>query len=632
LEEFEKELKLGFLDEAEQAVSDTEQCFLALETNPEDEENLNKIFRLAHNLKGSSKAVGFDEFGAFTHEFESFILKVKNGELKTTPQVINLLLRANDHIGLFISELKSNLDARLDSKTLIHELTYFSETSEEVSTEVSEEASEEVSVESSEENSNIENESSDEEKLIVEELISSEDLNSNDESVAVVALDAVMSNVTPILKVLPEIQESPPVSNVLPTKSNSKPASQGATDESIRVALSKVELLINFVGEMVILQSVMKEQVHQINSELLKKTVLQLGKVGKEIQDLSMSLRMMPVKPTFQKMIRIVRDTAQQLNKDVTLHLEGEETELDKTVLEKINDPLVHLIRNSVDHGIESSDVRVSRGKSAKGNVTLRAFHQSGKLVLEVKDDGGGIDPNYLKKKAIEKGILSSTANLTDREALNLIFAPGFSTKEKVTDVSGRGVGMDVVRSNIQELSGEIQMESELEKGSLFRITLPLTLAIVEAMVVTYSREKFVIPLNHVYETLKPNPNMIETKSGLGDVLMLRGENMPLVRLGDFFGIKNNTPQHEMIAMVIKSGKQPFAILVDDILGQYQVVIKQLGRDLSDIKGVSGSTILGDGRPALIIEPQDLLKRKITNNYSPVQPVKGDIKIGGIAS
>lgn len=294
-------------------------------------------------------------------------------------------------------------------------------------------------------------------------------------------------------------------------------------------------------------------------------------------------------------------------------------------MLEKINDPLVHLIRNSVDHGIENSELRVTRGKAAKGSVDLIATHQAGKLVLEVKDDGGGLDAEKLKKKAIEKGILKPETNLTEREAYNLVFAPGFSTKEQVTDVSGRGVGMDVVRTNILELGGEIQIESELGKGTCFRITLPLSLAIIDAMVLTTSNEKFVIPLNHVYETLSPEQKMIQKNSGLGDILLLRGENLPLFRLGDFFGLKSSKRPDEMIAMVVRTGARPFAMLVDDILGQYQVVIKQLGPELAGIKGVSGSTILGDGKPALIIEPQDLLKRKLTNGYvaPTLQPVTG---------
>ncbi len=290
-----------------------------------------------------------------------------------------------------------------------------------------------------------------------------------------------------------------------------------------------------------------------------------------------------------------------------------------KLCLKKLNDPLVHLIRNSVDHGIENVEIRKKSGKSEKGHVTLSAFHQSGKLVIQVIDDGGGLNPQKLIAKAIEKGILKNGVQLTDKEAYQLIFAPGFSTKEKVTDVSGRGVGMDVVKTNITDLGGEIRIESAIDKGTTITIILPLTLAIIESMVVTYSSQKFIIPLSQVYETLNPKINMVQETHDLGSILMLRGENIPLVRLGDFFDIKSQNPLHSMIAMVIRTSAEPFALVVDDILGQFQVVTKPLGTDLADTKGVSGTTILGDGKPALILECNDLLKRKLKNNYTPAK-------------
>jgi len=614
MDDFEKELKIGFLEEAAQAIADVEQCFLALESDPDNIENINKIFRLAHNLKGSSKAVGFDEFGQFTHEFETFILRVKNGDLKVSSAVVNLLLRANDHVSMMIEGLKDNLDAHFDSTSLLQEMITFQEV--------------------------------DIEEVINEEpLIEIEDVKSIEpisESILEMAAETapetvpeVISEGAPAEVVSEKLAnlESQPI-NVIPLNSNvtstqavskgAAPVNSSPQEENIRVALSKVETLINFVGEMVILQSVLREQSHLLENPLIRKTVHQLGKVGKEIQDLSMGLRMVPVKPTFQKMVRIVRDTAQALNKDVSIQLSGEETELDKTVLEKINDPLVHLIRNSVDHGIENAELRKSRGKSERGQVRLSAYHKSGKLQIEVADDGGGLDPDKLQKIAIAKGVLKPGVQLTEKEAFQLIFAPGFSTKEKVTDVSGRGVGMDVVRTNITDLGGEIKIDSVIGQGTTFTITLPLTLAIVESMVVTYSNHKFVIPLSQVFETLNPKENMIQHSHDLGPVLMLRGENIPLVRIGDFFEIKSSVPLTNMIAMVIRTGKEPFALVVDDILGQYQVVTKPLGSELADTKGVSGTTILGDGKPALIIECNDLLKRKLKNNYVPVN--KGTLK------
>ncbi len=563
--DFETELKLSFLEEAEQSISEVENCFLILETEPQNLENLNKIFRLAHNLKGSSKAVGFDEFGAFTHEFETFILKVKNGQLDCTPQVVNILLQSNDHVSKMIQGLKGDLAATFNSVDLLNQMRNYTpgETKEQPAPIVeAPKASSEPSIDE------------------------------------ILAQEAALANQPKIVAKAPSAA--------------AKPTIAVSADESIRVALSKVEALLNSVGEMVILQSVLKEQVLTTQNDQLIATVLQLSKISKEIQESSMSLRMTPVKPTFQKMQRIVRDTSLALNKEVTLTLVGEETELDKTVLEKINDPLVHLIRNSVDHGIEKADVRSAQGKSEKGNVTLSAYHQSGKLVIEVSDDGGGLNPEKLRQIAIQKKIISESQKLSDDECRNLIFAPGFSTKEAVTDVSGRGVGMDVVKTNITELNGEVQIISELGKGTTFRIILPLTLAIIDSLIILSGGQKFAVPLVHVHETLRPHINQIQTNKNLGETLLLRGENLPVYRVGDFFGLKTSPQTTDLIALVIRSSKKPFCLMVDDILIQNEIVTKPLGLELQNLKGVSGSTILADGKPALILEPQDLILRKRT--------------------
>lgn len=623
MDDFERELKIGFLEEAEAGLTDTEQCFLSLEINPGDIENLNKIFRLAHNLKGSSKAVGFAEMGDFTHEFETFILKVKNGELKATPLVVDLLLRCNDHLTKMVQALKIDIEAKFDSSSLLAEMKVASSGGSEPQLEAKVQSQGNSAPSSPQQSSPAPG------PIAIEP---------NLELLAELEAQGFLEpkEIPPAPRAPVHAQAVAPTANEHadsqhPDQHHHHQHQQGGkqqvVEETIRISLSKLENLLNYVGEMVILQSVLREQSLEVDSLLLKKTVHQLGKVGKEIQDLSMSLRMVPVKPTFQKMQRIVRDTAMALNKDVGIHLFGEATELDKTVLEKISDPLVHLIRNSVDHGIEMPEVRVAAGKTAKGHVRLSAFHESGKLVLEVKDDGGGLNPAKLKAKAIEKGIIKPDAVLTEKEAFNLIFAPGFSTKELVTDVSGRGVGMDVVRTNVVDLSGDISIDSVLGKGTTFRITLPLTLAIIDAMILTFGPEKFVLPLNHVHETLRPTPAQIQDSTGLGQILMLRGENMPIYRLGDFFGRKSKLATTAMIAIVIKNGSKFFAILVDDILGQYQLVVKQLGPELRHFKGVSGSTILGDGKPSLILEPADLFKRKIVSygqaGLPPVQSLGG---------
>ncbi len=373
------------------------------------------------------------------------------------------------------------------------------------------------------------------------------------------------------------------------------------------------------VGELVILQTVLQEQSQAGNPLAVRKTAQQLGKVTKEVQDISMGLRMIPLKQTFQKMQRIVRDTSTALGKKVQIELQGEETEVDKTVLENLADPLVHLIRNAVDHGIESTEERIKSGKPETGTVVLAAYQQSGSLVIEIRDNGGGINADRLRAKAVEKGILKPNTTMSDADAYNLIFHSGFSTKAQVTDVSGRGVGMDVVKTNIERLQGNIQLETELGKGTCFKIRLPLTLAIIDGMVIRLDDQRFVIPLTHIHECTRPGADDVSMVTGLGEVFLLRGENMPLFRLENLLGRrpKQLRPPSESTAIVVKTNqKNTFAVLVDEIVGQYQVVIKQLGLEHRNLRGYSGSAILGDGKPALILELNDLV----------VKPSKSSVK------
>lgn len=589
MDDFEQELKKGFLEEATQLLGDAEQCFLALEANPQDLPTLEKIFRLAHNIKGSSKAVGFDSLGAFTHEFETFMLKCKNGEIPITSQSITLLLKCTDHIRVFIDGLKEDLAAQVDSSSLVSELQNFSPNGAETVAS----------------------------PKPVEEELPSTALSTPPEATLSSDIPAKELHVEPAQTTV----EVPNRRKELPQQAEQdaaqkKPAPvQGQTDESIRVSLARLEKLLNFVGELVIYQTVLKEQAYSDNASVLRKTVHQMGKVTKEVQDISMSLRMIPLKQTFQKMQRIVRDTSGLLGKKVSLSIQGEETEVDKTVLESLGDPLVHLIRNAVDHGIEMPEERLKKGKPESGTVHLTARHESGKLVIEVKDDGGGISAEKLRKKALEKGILRQGQSLPDKESIELIFHPGFSTKAQVTEVSGRGVGMDVVKTNIEQMQGEVQVETVEGSGSTFKILLPLTLAIIDGMVVRCGSDRFIIPLSHVHESVKPENQDLKKTTGLGEILLLRGENLPVVRLSQALGKKaapqanSSTENSEQIAIIIRTQEKPFATLVDDVIGQHQVVVKKLGSEIQSLRGFSGSAILGDGRPALILELSDLFSK-----------------------
>ena len=309
-------------------------------------------------------------------------------------------------------------------------------------------------------------------------------------------------------------------------------------------------------------------------------------------------------------MRRIVRDTSTKLGKQVNLQVIGEDVEVDKSILDLVGDPLVHIIRNAVDHGVESTEDRVKAGKSPMGNITLEACHESGRLVFYITDDGGGINADRVREKAMKLGIITAKDKLTVPEIQALIFHPGFSTKDQVTDISGRGVGMDVVNNNIKAMSGEIDIKSEYGKGSQFRITLPQTFSIIEGTVVQSGQEKFVIPLADIRESVKVADFEVSKSSAVGEVFTLRGERMPVFRLENLFNIETETESREQIALIAQTQDKNFAVIVDEILGRQQIVIKNLGNEMQELKEFSGSTILGDGKPALIVELANLIKRR----------------------
>ncbi len=542
MDAFEKELKMSFLQEAWQMLQDTETCFLLLEKNHQDAGMLDQIFRLAHNLKGSAKAVGFSQLGEFVHEFETFLMQLKSHKVQLSETIATLLLDCNDHLKIWIKKLTNNLNEQINSEELLSRLRF-------------------------------------EEPL---------EVTLDDAQLLQLVFDA--------------------------NASLSQQESTGAQlDETIRVSIPRLEKLMNNVGELVILQSVLNQHKQDIISPLLTKTITQLGKITKDIQDISMGLRMMALKQTFQKMQRIVRDSSAKLGKEVQLLVEGEETEIDKTVIENLSDPLVHLIRNAIDHGIEMPEEREEAGKSRRGRIYLKAYHSSGKIILQVRDDGRGLDSQLLRKKAIEKGLIKETDVLSDEEAQCLIFRAGFSTKENVSDISGRGVGMDVVKTNIEKiLRGRITLTSQPGMGTLFHIELPLTLAIIEGMIVSAANEKYIVPLAHIHESLQVEPSMVRKVSGLGRVLRLRSEEMPLLKLSDLLFLKPSlvrSKNHGGMALVIRSETTTFALEVDDIIGQHQIVIKNLGQEVKNMKGVAGGAILGDGKAALILDLYELARQ-----------------------
>ncbi len=399
-------------------------------------------------------------------------------------------------------------------------------------------------------------------------------------------------------------------------KTERRQAAAAPEQQYIRVAIDKVDNLINLVGELVttnamVDQHASKEEHNEDNQQHLVTALQEMSMHTRNLQESIMAIRMMPVDFAFSRFPRMVRDTANKLGKKVNLVTDGGNTELDKTVIEKISDPLTHLVRNSVDHGIESPEERAAAGKPEEGTVTLRAFYKGGSVMITITDDGKGLDKDKIIAKAIENGVITSAEGMSDTDIFNMIFASGFSTAEVVTDVSGRGVGMDVVRKNIQSLGGSVFIKSEPGQGSVFSISLPLTLAIVDAMATKVGDDIYMVPLLSIVESIRPTEGMIRKMQGSVEVLDVRGEFLPLLRLGEAMKApetKYEGDATQAIAVIVESENEKLALVVDDLLGERQVVIKSIEKNYQSVEGISGATILGDGSVALIIDLPGVIK------------------------
>jgi two-component system chemotaxis sensor kinase CheA len=370
---------------------------------------------------------------------------------------------------------------------------------------------------------------------------------------------------------------------------------------------------MNTVGELVITQSMLSQLGRSLEgpaSEQFRLGLAELERNMRELQDSVMRVRMLPISFVFSRFPRMVRDLAQRLGKQIELVMTGEQTELDKTVLEKIGDPLVHLVRNSIDHGIEKPDVRVAKGKSANGHLRLDACHRGGNICVEVSDDGGGLDPARIIAKARSRGLIGPNETITDEQACELIFLPGFSTAETTTDVSGRGVGLDVVRRNVKELGGAIEVNNDPGRGARFVITLPLTLAIVDGQSIAVGKQSYIVPLISIIESLQIKQGSLNRIAGRGEVFVFRGDYVPVIRLHDLFGVEPRSRElDEGLIVIVEGDGRRVGLFVDDLLGQQQVVIKSLETNYGHIDGVSGATILGDGSVALILDLPGIIRR-----------------------
>ena len=573
--EADGDLLREFANESQEHLQNIEQGVLVLEDSPRDRDTLNSIFRAFHTFKGGSGLLNLMPMNRTAHELENLLDLARQDKLQITLEIINIILEGGDALKHYIDEMNQQLSGAKPPGPIL--------------------------------------------------------VRTRDLIVRVRAAAAGSVIPPPAAVPSPSVPAAPAaasdVSPSAPTHaaadSKGVPASSGHARTAattggavVKVDTFKLDSLVDLVGEMVIAQSMVQldPQVAKLNNQNLNRNMAQLGRITKELQRIAMSMRMVPIRPTFQKMNRLVRDVAAKQGKQVDLVLTGEDTELDRTIVEEISDPLVHMIRNAVDHGIEQPATRTAAGKSAHGTIRLSAYHQGGNIVIQIKDDGGGLRKDKIIKKAIENGIIRPDQQLPDKEIFDLIFAPGFSTADQVTDISGRGVGMDVVKRNIEKLRGKVEIDSVVGQGSVFNIYLPLTLAIIDGLIINVGKERFILPTLSVRESFRPTPQMISTVHERGEMVNVRGRLYPLLRLYEAFNIKPKSEKiEEGIVIVIEAGQDVRCLLVDQLVGKQEVVIKSLGETFRANPAVAGAAIMGDGRVGLILDVNTLVRvRQLT--------------------
>ena len=651
-----------FFDEADELLADMEQHLLLLDPHSPDIEQLNAIFRAAHSIKGGAATFGFSILQETTHLLENLLDGARRSEMQLSTEIINLFLETKDIMQEQLDAYKSSQEPdaasfeyicnalrqlALEAKgevpaaaaggarlTVVDNVQAVADTAPAAAPAAANDGKLRIVLSRLKESevNLLEDElknlatlsdvvkgadtlsatleggvSEDDLIAVLCFVIEPDQISFTKASAAVTASEAAPAAPAPVAQPVaaaPVAQSAPREQPAARQERAEKPA-RASESTSIRVAVEKVDQLINLVGELVITQSMLAQRSNEldpVNHGDLITSMGQLQRNARDLQESVMSIRMMPMEYVFSRFPRLVRDLASKLNKQIELTLLGSSTELDKSLIERIIDPLTHLVRNSLDHGIELPDTRVAAGKSPVGNLTLSAEHQGGNICIEVIDDGAGLNRERILAKAVSQG-MAVHENMTDEEVGMLIFAPGFSTAEQVTDVSGRGVGMDVVKRNIQEMGGHVEIQSKQGAGTTIRILLPLTLAILDGMSVKVSDEVFILPLNAVMESLQPREEDLHPLAGGERVLEVRGEYLPLVELWKVFDVDGaKTEATKGIVVILQSAGRRYALLVDQLIGQHQVVVKNLESNYRKVPGISAATILGDGSVALIVD------------------------------
>jgi two-component system chemotaxis sensor kinase CheA len=582
------ELLKEYIVECLDHITGAEAALLTLETDPSQSEPIHTVFRAFHTIKGTSGFLNLEHIQKLAHRAENLLDRARNGEIRLTGGYADLALESCDALKAMIKGLEGlrpgmELPMPANCEGLLEKLADPAAagiTADGTQPPVIPRLGDILVAQGSVSRQVVETVAAEQgSSRIGEALVQSGAASATDVAQAIRAQKQTAVNFT--------------------------------SDAMVRVSTDRLDSLINMIGELVISQSMIAQDpiVLRGRDAHLCRNVSQTGKIVRELQDLTMGMRMVPLKQTFQKMARLVRDLGRKSGKTVQLVTEGEDTEIDRNMVEVLNDPLVHMIRNSVDHGIEPAEVRAKAGKPGTGTVSLRAYHSAGSVVIEIKDDGKGLDHQRICAKAIERGLIDPNRELTESEAFGLIFLPGFSTAEKITDVSGRGVGMDVVRKNVESLRGRVDVASRPGLGSTFTLRLPLTMAITDAMQVRVGSERYLLPTVVIEQSFHPAPGTITTVTGRGECVMLRNELIPIVRLHRVFGVPGaGADPYGALLVAVEAEGERCALMVDELLSQQQVVVKSLGRSLGNVPGVSGGAILGTGRVGLILDVAGLIR------------------------
>ena len=565
------ELMSDFIVESREHLVNIESQVLTLEREPSDSEALNAVFRGFHTIKGLAGFLELWEVQRLAHEVETVLDRARNSQWTINPAGIDVILESSDYLRRWLAYIESALH---------HEPSVAPDRDEALLARIMRLSAGPGVAESA-------------------------GLAALADAVYLHAEDPVASSPAPTLQLAGATREKADEPMAKPSPAAASTSGRRQETMAVKVDTAKLDYLVDMAGEMVIAESLVRhdQELAALKNPLLHRKIAHLTRITAELQKTAMAMRLVPIGPLFRRMARLVRDLSRQFGKQVEMETQGDEIELDRTIVEELADPLMHMVRNSLDHGIGTPAERQAAGKPATARLLLKANHQAGQVVIEISDDGRGLNRAKIIEKAIQRGLIASADDLADNEIYNLIFQPGFSTAAQVTNVSGRGVGMDVVRRHIEKLRGRIEIRSTAGQGATFLLKLPLTLAIIDGLVVGVGQERYILPLFAVREMFRPTAETIWTVQQRNEMALVRGTLLPVVRLYRLFGVqpKNQDPLAGVLVVAEVEG-QRFCVLVDELIGKQEVVIKTLGETFKNVTGVAGGAILGDGRVGLILD------------------------------